>query len=259
MEDTIEVDDQLIENTLAEPEWPWIIALAYTVRNVAPDAVATMIWALNHHADGKCAKIATGIASIHLYGLVAGETSEFDWSVIEEIERPIIQAIRRGEIASFGRNEPGSKIHQIDRTLWAGGEIVMYKTSDLKPVGDRKSKDPAFARQNPTWAYDIHVSASGVKKLVHVEPRPPAITNANNLTKRALKNPQIALMDFFTICGSRWHNGENGNQAAFIAEYEKWIKEEHRGIPQKRSTFRKWRDRWDGGYRVKDRKLTVPD
>ena len=165
---TIEVDDQLIENTLAEPEWPWIIALAYTVRNVAPNAVATMIWALNHYAKGKSADIATGIALSHLYKIVAGETRDFDWSVIDEIERPIIQAIRTGKITSFGRNEPDSPILELDRTIWTGGEIVMNMTSELKSAGERSLSvfDSTFAGQSPIWAYDIHVSAKDVRTLL---------------------------------------------------------------------------------------------
>lgn len=198
MEDTIEVDDQLIENTLAEPEWPWIIALAYTVRNVAPEAVATMIWALKHYAQGECAEIATGIALTHLYGLVAGETSKFDWSVIDEIERPIIQAIRRGEIASFGRNEPDSPIRELDQTLWAGGEILMNKKSELKLAGERTLSDfdGTFARQNPTWAYDIHVNANGIRALVQSAFPSPEVTSkpmATGLPGRPRKGRDMLL------------------------------------------------------------------
>ena len=168
---TIEVDDELIENTLADPEWPWIIALAYSVKNAAPDAVATMIWALNHYASGKCSEVTTDIALTHLYGLVAGETPEFDWSIIDNIERPIIRAIRAGVVTSFGRSELGLPLAPLTSTFWAGGEIVASRTSDLKMGGGRRSSDfdSTFAGQQQTWAYDIHVSACDLRALLEMK------------------------------------------------------------------------------------------
>ena len=259
MEDIIEVDDQLIANKLAEPEWPWIIALAYSAEARTPNAIATVIRWRNYYDEGATRKVATDLTLTHLYRLVAGETPEFDWSVIEEIERPLIQAIRAGDIQSFGSEEPRSKPQLIDKTVWARGEIAMAEWSDLKPIGERKADNPTPACQNPTWYYDIHVSASDVRELVDVPPRPQIHQHAENWTKRALKNQQIAALDFFEISGARWRNGEVGNEDAFIAKYEKWIEKENRGTPLKRSAFRIWRHRGVQGYRVDGHKLILPE
>ena len=182
MEDIIEVDDQLIANKLAKPHWPWIIALAYSVNNAVPNAVATVVWAVDHYDKGATRKVATDLALTHLYRLVAGETPEFDWSVIEEIERPLIQAIESGHLASFGREDPDSRPQQLKTTDWVGGEIAMAEWSDLKPMGERKSDEPTPARQNPTWYYDIHVDANAVRNLMallHTQETPrPALNYA---------------------------------------------------------------------------------
>ena len=256
MEDEIEVDDQLITDRLAEPKWPWIIALAYSVEKAVPNAVATIVWALNSYDEGRIRETTTGLAAVLLSELIGGDTYE---SVIEKIERPIIRAIRAGAIKSFGRESPNSVLSTIDKVEWAGGKIVMTKKSDLNPGDEKKSDNLTVSSQNPNWYYDIHVSANDVKKLVDLPPRPQIHQHAENWTKRALKNHQIAALDFFEISGARWRNGEEGNEEAFMAEYEKWIEKEDRGTPLKRSAFRIWRDRGVQGYKVEGRKLILPE
>ena len=257
MEDKIEVDDQLIADKLAEPEWPWIIALAFLAKDRAPEAIAKVIWALERYDGGRIGKIATGMALKELNHALVGDASESDWSVIKEIERPIIQAIRAGAIESFGSKKPKPDIvlKPLKRLLWAGGEIIMNETSDLKPEGERESDSPKFARQNSTRAYDVHVSASDIRELLAVPPRPQTYEHADGWTKRVLTRRQIALMEFFEICGSRWHNGEKGNETEFIAEYEKHIIGKQLGAPLKRNRFSEWRGRWNQGYRVRGRKI----
>ena len=166
MEDVIKVDDQLIANKLAKPLWPWIIALAYLAKDREPEAVAKVIWALERYDDGHIGKIATGMALKELNKLIDGDVSESDWSGTEEFERLIVQAIESGDLASFGRKKRKSPLQPLDPLLWAGGEIMMYETSDLKPEGERKSDEPTPAHQNPTWYYDIHVDANAVRNLM---------------------------------------------------------------------------------------------
>ena len=190
MENIIEVDDQLIANKLAEPEWPWIIALAYSAEARTPNAIATVIWWRDYYDQRPTRKIATGLTLTHLYRLIAGETPEFDWSVIEDIERPLIQAIREGDIQSFGSEEPLSKPQPIDKTVWARGEIAMAEWSDLKPIGERKSDEPTPAHQNPTWYYDIHVDANAVRNLMGPLHRQETTRPAFNYTKYEVKSKE---------------------------------------------------------------------
>ena len=84
MEDTIEVDDQLIAGILAKPHWPWIIALAYSAKERAPEAIAKVIWALGRYDEGRLGEIATGLALKELNKLIVGDASESDWSGIEQ-------------------------------------------------------------------------------------------------------------------------------------------------------------------------------
>ena len=261
MEDIIKVDDQLIADKLAEPEWPWIIALAYIAEARAQNAVAIVIWWLDYYKDAGLIDIATGMALKHLNKALVGDASESDWSVIKEIERPIIQAIRAGEIVSFGskKPKPDVELKRLKRLLWAGGEIIMNETSDLKPAGERESDSPTFARHNSIRAYDVHVSASDIRKLVDVLPPPQTHRHAEAWTKRALTGQQITAMEFLHICGGRWRNGKEGNAKDLLGRYEIWIAEKPaRGEPLGKTAFFKWRDRCQQGYSVNGRKLIFP-
>ena len=261
MEDLINVDDQLISDKLAEPEWPWIIALAYLAEARAHNAVAIVIWWLDYYKNAGLTDVATGMALKHLNKALVGHASESDWSVIKEIERPIIQAIRSGEIVSFGSKKPRPNIvlKPLKRLLWAGGEIIMNETSDLKPEGERESDSSTFARQNSIRSYDVHVSASDIRKLLDVPPRPKTHRHAEAWTKRALSSQQITAMEFLHICGERWRNGKEGNAKDLLGRYEIWIAEKPaRGEPLGKTAFFKWRDRYQQGYKVDGRKLIFP-
>ena len=252
MEDLVEVDDQLIANKLAEPEWPWIIALAYSAEARAPNAIATVIWSLNHYDEGKTRETATGWALTHLYRLLAGETPKFEWSVIEEIERPIIQAMRAGDIQSFGREEPLSLLQPLEKTVWAGGEIVMTGKSDLKPAGERKSDNLALARQNPNWYYDIHVSASDVRKLVDRE-TPTALRSIERKSAPPTKRPTTQHRHLFRFFSIMTGSIRNGTRKKAREAYVGWLKNDRPSErPLRREAFERMLEHYKDGWLIKD-------
>ena len=252
MEDIIEVDDHLIANKLAEPEWPWIIALAYSAEARAPNAIATVIWWRNYYDEGATRKVATDLTLTHLYRLVAGETPEFDWSVIEEIERPLIQAIRTGDIQSFGSEEPLSKPQPIEKTLWARGEIAMAEWSDLKSIGERKADNPTPARQNPTWYYDIHVSASDVRKLVDRE-TPTALRSIERKSAPPTKRPTTQHRHLFRFFGIMTDSIRNGTRKKAREAYVGWLKNDRPfERPLRREAFERMLEHYKDGWLIKD-------
>ena len=255
MEDIIEVDDQLIADKLAEPEWPWIIALAYLAESRAQNAVATVIWWLDYYEDAGLIDIATGMALKHLNKALVGDASESDWSVIKEIERPIIQAIRSGEIVSFGSKKPKPNIvlKPLKRLLWAGGEIIMNETSDLKPAGERGSDCPTFARQNSTRAYDVHVSASDIRELFDRETPPTLRGNDRRSAPPTKKRPTKQHGYLFTFFSHMTEDVRYGTRKKARLAYVGWLKN-HRHLerPLQRNTFERMLEHFKDGWCIKD-------
>ena len=256
MEDIIKVDDQLIADKLAEPEWPWIIALAYLGEDRAQNAVATVIWWLDYYKDAGLIDVATGMALKHLNKALVGDASESDWSVIKEIERPIIQAIRAGEIVSFGSKKPKPDIvlKPLKRLLWAGGEIIMNETSDLKPAGERGSDCPTFARQNSTRAYDVHVSASDIRKLVDRQ-TPIAQRSIERISSPPTKNQPTKrhghLFTFFLRVMT--DDIRDGKRFKAQANYVRWLKRDRpHEKPFARTAFEGMLEHYKDGWRIKD-------
>lgn len=253
MEDIIQVDDQLIANTLAKPRWPWIIALAYSAEDRAPGAIAKVISALERYDEGRISKIATGMALKELNKLICGDASKSDWSGTEEFERLIVQAIESDDLASFGRKKRKSPLQPLDPLLWAGGEIMMYKTSDLKPEGERKSDNPTFARQNPTWYYDIHVSAIDVKKLLDRETPPALRGNDRRSAPPTKKRPTKQHGYLFTFLRVMTDEIRDGTRLEAHAAYVRWLKRDRpREKPFARTAFEGMLEHYKDGWSIKD-------
>ena len=159
-----------------------------------------------------------------------------------------------GILTSLVESKETGQIFKVPRTYWFAA------SGDLRHIESRENVPSQFVGQ-PLLVEVRHLETW--KEVLSPPPSPISTPKVERdadegWTKRTLKPQTIAVMNFFDICGERWHNGEAGNAKEFLGEYQIWISKNRRGEPFEKTSFEKWRRRWQQGFRVDGRILVFP-
>ena len=164
MEKDYEIDESRVDDYLMDADWPWPLALAYVLEKDHPGAIRRVLWAFETYIgrDNCCHAVAYSL----LQTAKAGDLETLDWNVIRDIERPLLDAVKKGRVGTSGRETQNGRLVSLDQSLWSGSEIVPNETSELRKSGGRERAVLQSAPDQtnyPIFVYDVHVSASELR------------------------------------------------------------------------------------------------